>query len=93
MKRYTDIKEANRELRKLDKALRDLTLATGYFLRSLDTLMANPRQPTPEEWGKRMALLSNALEYSRDVVRYFTLDIDFLHDPEIKDGKRLPARR
>ncbi len=77
MKRYTDIKEANRKIRQLDKSLRDLTLATGIFLRSLDTAMQGPSTP---ERGKQIGKLSNALEMARDLVRYGPLGIDFRHD-------------
>jgi hypothetical protein len=86
MKRITDIKEANRKLRQLDRSLRELTLATGSFLRSLDVVM---REPSTAERGAKIAKLAGALEYNRDLVRYNTLGIDFRHDPEIRNGKRI----
>ncbi len=86
MKRYTDIKEANRRLRQMDKALRDLTYATGAFLSGLDTVMQNPSML---ERGKKIAELSNVLCMARDSVRYFALEVDYRHDPEIREGKRV----
>ncbi len=72
--------------KELEKALKELTLATGIFLRQLDKVMA---RPSTVERGKIIAELVNRLELARDKVRYSTLGIDYHHDPELKDGQRI----
>ena len=78
--------EANRRIRQLNIALKELTLATGIFLRGLDEVM---KEPSSQERGKKIGALSNKLEYARDHARYFGLGIDYRHDPEIKNHQRL----
>ncbi len=85
------MKVLKRENRELKKSLRQLTLATGVFLRQLDETM---KLPDGKDRGVAIAKLSNALEYSRDEARYFALGIDYRHDPEIigRNQRKMPTR-
>ncbi len=75
-----EIKELKRQNKALTTALKNLTLATGIFLRRLDETM---KLSSDNDRGKTITTLSNRLEYERDKVRYFALGVDYRHDPEI----------
>jgi len=80
-------KEIRKELIATRKALVNLTNSVGLFLRELDKAM---QVPESNQRGKQIAELMNKLEYQRDYTRYFTLGIDYRHDPEIVgDNQRI----
>jgi len=65
------------EERKLKKALKELSLAVSRFLRLLDDTMT---QPEGKARGQAIAKLSNDLEMANDLVRFFSLGVDYRRD-------------
>lgn len=66
------------ELKKFRKEFVGLTQFVKDYLVLLDHYMKQPESP---ERGKRIAALSNKLEMKNDMVRRFTLEIDFNGNP------------
>lgn len=62
---------------KYEKALRKLVNDNQQFMRWLDTEMMKPSDVTR---GKRIAEAMNALAWSVDRVRFFTLGVDYRRD-------------
>lgn len=59
-----------RDLRHVKKNLRELTQAVSLFLDEIDCLM---KQPSTNERGRKIAHLSNALQFSNDLAKRFGL--------------------
>ena len=64
---------ASRE-KELEKALKGLVESVRVYLIGLDAEMNKPSSP---EHGGQIAKLSNALEMTKDLVRFGALGIDF----------------
>ncbi len=67
--------------RAMRKALENLTDAVLVSLRDLDEVMHLPNTP---ERGKLVALIANKLDMANDMVRYFTLGVDYQKDDNSK---------
>lgn len=69
--RFPSLYEAN----KVEKGLKDLTLAVTDFLVALDAEMKVPGNPPGR--GARLAMLSNRLNMANDVAMHFALNMEF----------------
>ena len=65
----------------MKKALKELTNSVLAYLSKLDEVM---KEPEGNKRGKRVAVLSNALEMANDQARYFALGIDYRKDKKFK---------
>jgi hypothetical protein len=73
-----ELRTATAETRKVKQHLRDLSAAVSSFLLDFDAEMA--KRDVPDEVGRRVAKLANALDLANDRVRYFALGVDFRTD-------------
>lgn len=69
--RFPSLQEANR----VEKGLKDLTIAVTDFLVALDAEMKVPGNPPGR--GARLAHLSNRLNTANDVAQHFALNMEF----------------
>jgi rRNA maturation endonuclease Nob1 len=72
---------AQREMRKLRGALKELTECMAQCLDALDRWM---KQPSTVERGRAIAAISNALEMANDGARYFGLGVDYRKDKKVE---------
>ena len=70
-----------REIRKLRKALVDLTDTVGHGLALLDAAMQGPSTP---ERGSRVAKIANVMDMQNDSAMHFALGMNF---EQIKKSK------
>ena len=63
-----------KESREYKKHLKQLADATQIFITGLDAVM---KEPSTVERGKEIALLSNNLDYAKDIAKHFGLGIPF----------------
>ncbi len=63
-----------KESREYKKSLRALVEATQTFITNLDALM---KEPSAVDRGRKIALLSNQLDYAKDIAKHFGLGIPF----------------
>lgn len=68
--RFPSLYEAN----KVEKTLKELTVAIVDFLAALDAEM---KQPSTAERGRKIALLSNRLSMANEAAQHFALDMSF----------------
>jgi len=86
-----DAIKASREARQLKKDLHGLTKNVLGFLNTLDMLM---KEPEGEQRGRRIALISNALDFRNDSVRHFTLGLRLKPKPTgVWDLERVKRER
>jgi hypothetical protein len=75
------IRTERKETKKVTDYLEALTVCVRRHLAQLDALM---RQESTPERGKKVAKLSNELEYANDQARYFGLGVDYRKDRAVK---------
>lgn len=80
-----ELKKLRSETRDLKKFLRSIAEAVAHSLAALDVEMEKKESA---ERGKRLAAISNYLEYANDSLMHFGLEMDFRAINKIK--KRFP---
>lgn len=88
VQRLHEVKSLRRENRELRKFLLSLTTTTADCIAALDAEMY---KASDIERGKRIAAISNILEYANDSAMHFGCKLDFPAMKRLKN--RLPAIR
>jgi len=69
-----NIKETKKELLKLRRELRSLSDAILFYLDKVDEIFMSDKT-IPDDVGKKVARLSNELDFANDSVRHFALHL------------------